>query len=125
MTKPRFRFRLRDDLRLGIHYEDTTRFGSVVGDGIERHVTNACKNIARHRARYGMADVVARARPLLTEAFSGELGALFEAPERLREECLFPAREAVQPRELTVTREDGTGHALGLPAAAFRELAPW
>src|ERR1051325_7429380 len=118
-------FRLRDDVRLGINYEDTTRFGSAVGGGIERQLARACKNIATHRSRYGMADVVARARPLLSEAFAGDLGALFRAPGSLREECLFPAREAVRPQELTVTRADGTGHALGLPTAAFRELAPW
>nr|UXE46064.1 hypothetical protein Hi04_10k_c5591_00004 [uncultured bacterium] len=123
MTRPGLR--LRNDVRLGINYEDTTRFGSVVGGGIERQLAKACENIGRHRARHGMADVVARARSLLTEAFAGELGALFRAPGSLHEECLFPPREAVRPQELTVTRADGAGHALGLPTAAFRELAPW
>jgi len=116
--------RLSPRVRFKLSYQDDTPFGSAVGDGIEGRLHRAASEISEHRRAQGMAAVVHASRSLLEALFAGPLSPLLSAPEKLREECLFPAASAVRPLAISAALDGKTVATVALGENAG-ELASW
>lgn len=123
MSTPRLR--LRDDVRLFIDHRDGTRFGSALTGTLDRLMQRVCMPIAGHLAQ-GHEPSPAESAELMARCLGPQaLGALFERPGRLREECLYPRPEDVVPASLHVSGPGVAGPAIPLPAACLPDLANW
>jgi L-ascorbate metabolism protein UlaG (beta-lactamase superfamily) len=114
--------RLRDDLRISIVHRDDTRFGSALTGLIDQLVRLGCRSVLEA----GALDR-AEASAGLTDCFgAGALGQLYERPDRLREDCLYPDARLVTPARLVVHRPAaGPPRACPVPASLWAELARW
>lgn len=115
--------------RLDVEYEDRTRFGSAVSGRLDADVAaRAAAHLAVSASRGGreadfVRDTAGALRDLLRP---GLLGGLFERSGVLRDDCLYPAPELVEPCALRVrTSRTQAGVAIPLEAALKRELARW
>lgn len=115
--------RLAGDVRLDLDYDDETPFGSALGGGADHALRQACTEIFPLTG--SMDDLVRRSRDLLSRAFERDLASRYLAPEKLREECLYPAAERVRPRALIASREDQPLVTIGIEPEAYGELAKW
>jgi L-ascorbate metabolism protein UlaG (beta-lactamase superfamily) len=125
MSTPRLR--LRDDVRLSVGHRDTTRFGSALTGTCDRLVQTICDPIAGHLARRDREPSAEESIELMTRCLGPRaLGALFERPDRLREDCLYPRPELVVPTSLQVSGPAvASAPAISLPATSVPELARW
>lgn len=107
---------------MSIVHRDDTRFGSALTGLIDQLVRLGCRTVLEE----GALDRV-EASASLAECFSaGALGQLYERPDRLREDCLYPDARLVTPARLVVHRPAaGPPRACGVPPSAWPELARW
>lgn len=119
--------RLRDDVGLSVRYNDQTRFGSGVTGLIDALIARTCAPLVELARREGPARLIADSARLADQVLSPRaLGALYERPDVLREECLYPDAARVVPARLVAygLGEDGKGTcAIALPPGSARELA--
>ena len=122
------RLRLRDDVRLDLGHDDKTRFGSAITGMFDRLIQKVCHPIAGHLAREVHEPTAEQSAKLMAQCLGPQaLGALFERPERLREECLHPRPQDVVPVTLRVSGAGvpGTRSVIPLPPPIVPELARW
>jgi len=122
------RFRVRDDVRLAVGHRDQSRFGSALTGLCDRLVQRLCDPIAGHLARQDHEPSAEQSIELMAQCMGPRaLGALFERPGRLREDCLYPRPEAVVPVSLQVSGPAvaGGSSAIELPVSVVPELARW
>ncbi len=109
--------RLRDDVGLQVRYVDRTRFGSAVTGLVDRLITRTCAPLVEFARREG-PDALTREPARHADAVLAPraLGALYSAPDVLREDCLYPAADRVVPTALSV-------HGLGPASQDARQFA--
>jgi L-ascorbate metabolism protein UlaG (beta-lactamase superfamily) len=96
--------RLREDIDLGVVYQDRTPFGSGFSGMSDALLQRTCAPLQRVVAREGWAGVEARSDAWLAKIMGPQaLGALFERPDTLREDCVYPPAAQVVPVGLRVS----------------------
>ncbi len=95
--------RLREDVHLGVVYDDRTPFGSGLSGLSDALIQRTCAPLQAAVSREGWAKVEARSDEWMNRIMSPSgLGALYEGPETLREECIYPLADHVVPAGLRV-----------------------
>ncbi|MCA9651634.1 MAG: MBL fold metallo-hydrolase [Myxococcales bacterium] len=121
--------RLREDVHLELLYDDRTPFGSGFTGLCDALLQRSCAALQAIVARDGLDALQDQAARWMPEIMAPRaLGALYAAPDRLREECVHPPSELVTPAALRVSvpGQTGTRRArLPLSPARARTLAPW
>ncbi|MEH1869204.1 MAG: MBL fold metallo-hydrolase [Nostoc sp.] len=102
------RQRLSSSIKFQLIYQDETKFGSAVTGQCDTTIRRYCASITAHRNRYGLANVVAHARELLAQTMvPGGLADLYQRPNVLLEDWLYPDPKAVKPVALELERNIG------------------
>ncbi|MCA9705522.1 MAG: MBL fold metallo-hydrolase [Myxococcales bacterium] len=95
--------RLREDVHLGIVYDDRTPFGSGLSGLSDALIQRTCAPLRAAVSRDGWAAVEAHSQAWMDKLMGPRaLGALYERPDVLREACVYPPAEQVVPVGLTV-----------------------
>ncbi|MDD9967917.1 MAG: MBL fold metallo-hydrolase [Myxococcales bacterium] len=117
--------RLSDDIRLHLTYEDRTPFGSQTSQRFDRELRARCETLMEAIRSRGLCWAVQNGPALLSNALSSrDMQVLFQGPNRLRDEVLFPAQELCQPRALVVEQAGGPV-PIALSTGLVGELACW
>jgi L-ascorbate metabolism protein UlaG (beta-lactamase superfamily) len=125
VTKDIPKLRIDDAVRCRISYDDATRFGGALSGKIDEVVRHGCRHIIEAREHQPMSTLVADSRALLATGFGpAALGELYGRPGELREECLYPSADLVQPVQLLVEAA-GKVRAFPLSAGLASDLARW
>lgn len=96
--------RLREDVELGVVYQDRTPFGSGFSGMSDALLQRTCAPLQKVIAAEGWEGVEARSGAWLEKIMGPRaLGALYERPDALREDCVYPPAERVVPVGLRVT----------------------
>lgn len=99
--------RLRDDVRLQVHYCDETPFGSAITGLCDKVIYETCEPILELGREYGKGYLRERSAQLLKRCFSSQaLGQLYTRPGVLRESCVYPPAEGIRPIALSVATPD-------------------
>ncbi|MGF1938983.1 MAG: MBL fold metallo-hydrolase [Nostoc sp. ChiQUE02] len=107
------RQRLSSSIKFQLIYQDETKFGSAVTGQCDTTIRRYCASITAHRNRYGLANVVAYARELLAQTMvPGGLADLYQRPNILLEDWLYPDPKAVKPVALELERNIGEGETI-------------
>ncbi|MBD2410168.1 hypothetical protein FACHB389_30815 [Nostoc calcicola FACHB-389] len=102
------RQRLSSSIKFQLIYQDETKFGSAVTGQCDNSIRRYCASVTAHRNRYGLANVVTHARELLAQTMvPGGLADLYQRPNILLEDWLYPDRKAVKPVALELERNIG------------------
>lgn len=119
--------RLRHDLHFSIQHADATPFGSAVSGLIDRLICRTCRPLFGD-AEFSSTDVVSGEMLLALSRCFGDsaLGQLYSRPGRLRDECLYPAADAVVPERLMVSaRCSETSARFFIPSSLRPNLGKW
>lgn len=122
------RLRLRDDVRLQVHYCDETPFGSAVTGLCDKVIYWTCQPILQLGREYGTGYLREHSSQLLKRCFSSQaLGQMYARPGVLRETCLYPPAEGVRPIALSVATPDPNipPKVCRVDAGLWPELARW
>lgn len=121
------RLRLRDDVRVDVHYRDETRYGSAISGLCDERMRRACRWVREARERHGAIALRSSSELVLERCFADAFHELYERPGTLREDCLYPDPTAVTPTTLSVTGIDTSVRAAtwAIPASARGDLARW
>ncbi|MEH1969464.1 MBL fold metallo-hydrolase [Nostoc sp.] len=107
------RQRLSSSIKFQLIYQDETKFGSAVTGQCDTTIRRYCASITAYRNRYGLANVVAHARELLAQTMvPGGLADLYQRPNILLEDWLYPDPKAVKPVALELERNIGEGETI-------------
>ncbi len=122
--------RLREDVELDIVYDDRTPFGSGFSGLNDMLLQRTCAPLQASVARDGWAAVEAQSDEWMKRIMAPRaLGALYERPDALREECLYPPAAQVRPIALRVrvpgSSEKALTSTLPLTDAVRASLARW
>jgi L-ascorbate metabolism protein UlaG (beta-lactamase superfamily) len=121
--------RLREDVELGVVYQDRTPFGSGFSGMSDALLQRTCAPLQKAVAAEGWAGIEARSHVWLEKIMGPRaLGALYERPDRLREDCVYPPAELVTPVGLRVTVPRGERArtvVLPLQGSLRESLAGW
>lgn len=99
------RRKLSSKIGFQLIYQDETLYGSALSGKCDQTIRRYCANIITHRQRYGLGNVVAHTRELLTAAIvSGGLADVYERSGVLRADWLYPDATAVKPIALQLER---------------------
>jgi L-ascorbate metabolism protein UlaG (beta-lactamase superfamily) len=89
-------------LRLSISYRDQTLLGSAVSGRVDDVLRKLFAPVVAHWSQHGIGSTITHSESLMSESRGG-LDVLFEGPEQLAPEFLFPDPEAVRPLELVLS----------------------
>jgi L-ascorbate metabolism protein UlaG (beta-lactamase superfamily) len=121
------RKKLSNNVKFHLIYQDDTRFGSAITSQCDSTIRKLCASIIQHRQTYGLRDVIARSRELLSRVLtSNRLGELYSKPDVLLEDWLYPAADRVNP--VAVDLERGVGEIVAriqLPTKLSADLAAY
>jgi len=87
-----------------VTYRDETPFGSAVSGRCESELRDRYAVLYAYRQKYGLARLVRDARDVLGRILPRCLDDLYVAPERLRDDWLYPEPARVKPEQLLVVR---------------------
>ncbi|MHB8577640.1 MAG: MBL fold metallo-hydrolase, partial [Dehalococcoidia bacterium] len=117
------RLRLRDNVHIGIEYDDRTRFGSPIGSRPDQCVREIFQPLLDYAAAHGYVAMAREAPALLAEVVRGEIFNHITEPDgagawRVKPEILFPDPGQARPFAVALVREDTDRHVRAeLPAA--------
>ena len=94
--------RLNPTTGLIVTYSDETAFGSAVSGRCEWELRERYADLYAYRKEHGLALLVKNAREVLGRLLPRCLDGLYMAPDRLRDEWLYPEPSQVRPMELRV-----------------------
>ena len=117
---------LNPSVGLRIDYADETVFGSTVSGRCEMELQKRYAVLRAYRQEYGLARLVRDARDVLGRVFPRWLDELFAAPDRLRDDWLYPEPSLVKPVALRIEGElDQVVARLPLGASLSADLASY
>jgi L-ascorbate metabolism protein UlaG (beta-lactamase superfamily) len=122
------RLRLRDDIRLQVHYCDETPFGSVITGLCDELIRRTCRPILLLGHKHGTDYLREHSSQLLERCFSPQaLGQMYARPGVLRDTALYPPAKGVRPIALSVDTPDPNipSKVCRLPAGLWPEVARW
>ncbi|MDD5035335.1 MAG: MBL fold metallo-hydrolase [Methylococcaceae bacterium] len=118
--------RLRDDVRLQVHYCDETPFGSAITGLCDKVIYRTCEPIVQLGREHGTDYLREHSAQLLEQCFSAQaLGQMYTRPGVLREDCLYPPADGVRPIALSVASPDLPPRVCRVDASLWHELARW
>lgn len=122
-------FRLRQDVGVRVRYTDETPFGSGVSGLSDLFLRRSCSALEEVVKTEGMDALQQQAATWMPKIMgSSALGALYASPTELRDACVYPPPDMVQPSVLEVwvpTETRPQGYRLGLDPSLRTSLAPW
>ena len=123
MTKKR----LSDKIKLGIIYQDETRFGSAITNQCDVTLRQYTSEIIEYRNRYGLQQTIANAPELIAQSIMmGDLAELYTLDGKLVPDWLYPDPQAVNPIALYLERDSGEQIAeIELPTHLWGNLASY
>ncbi|MCB1745341.1 MAG: MBL fold metallo-hydrolase, partial [Gammaproteobacteria bacterium] len=97
--------RLCAGLGLRVLYLDQTPYGSALTDRANQFIRQRCAELLAFRRANGFAELGRLSGKLLGEIVPRRLGELFESPDRLSDDWLFPRPTEVRPAWLQLERD--------------------
>ncbi len=119
--------RLSNRIALRLVYQDETPFGSALTNRCDAFLRNACGEVLAYRQHYGLPQVIAKTRELLSAIRnSGKLDGIYKSSQCLSEKWLYPDSDKVKPVALQL--EEGIGTIIAtipLGLSLSRDLAAY
>lgn len=119
--------KLSNTIKFHLVYQDDTQLGSTISNKCNQTVRHLCSNIVQHHQNHGLQDVIANSRQLMEAALtSSGLSQLYDKPDRLRAQWLYPDVKLVNPVAISLEREIGEMFAqIELPSELFADLTSY